>query len=120
MNLDTEKVLSKMNIDYDSIKKEFSKQRIIPKEWYFDIIKNCIDNCKNKYENVLPNKNDKLINIQFLTKEDCEKFEEEFHNNFMSSVNSYIQDVKKENPKNYSRNIILETKSENVIFTVFW
>lgn len=117
---DTEQFLQEAKVDINELKANYGRQHIIPREWYYDIIRYCIDNCGEKYENIIPNKKDNTITLQFEDNESCLRFEESFHNGVLSNIKRYLKEQQNVNPKEYSRNIILETKQDNQTFTIYW
>ncbi len=116
--LDVEETLKEHNVDIETVKKNFGTQHIIPKEWYYDILRLCIDNCKIKPDNIMANKKDNIFTLQFDSPELCNNFELEFHKNVLPGVNQYLKEQQNVRPKDYSRNLILETKTENYNFTI--
>jgi len=116
----TEQVFNDMNINEENLKESYSEsKKILPKEWYYDIIKKCIDNIDINTENVNVNKKESKIQIQFEDPDTTQKFEKAFHSNIMPSITKYI-DEKGENPKHYQRSMILETSIDGVSFNIYF
>ena len=116
----TEQVFNDMNIDGEKLKESyFESKKILPKEWYYDIIKKCIDSVDINNENTNINKKENKIQIQFTDKNTAQKFEKAFHSNIMPSITKYINE-KGENPKQYHRSMILETSIDGVSFNIYF
>lgn len=117
----SEKVFDEFGVDKEKLQNSYKDgygSKLIPKEWYLSIIKNCIGVCKNKPENININKNEKSVTLQFEDSKQPEKFELDFHRNLLSQISKYIQDEQKENPKYYHRGMVLETTQEGVSLTI--
>lgn len=96
---------------------EGNSEKLIPKDWYVPIIKDCIERSGNNIENVNINKNQRTLIITFDDESSASKSEEAFHKNVMKSTNSHIR-KNDEVPKAYNRALILETKLDGRSLTI--
>jgi hypothetical protein len=99
---------------YDKTKGEIP----IPLEWRKEFLDYHIETLNEYIEYINKNDKDRNIDIALKNKEDLEEFEDEFHGTLIKSINLFIRDIKKENPKKYYRGLVLETSAKGFLFNI--
>jgi len=118
--MDTEAYFDELNINKEKLKESYDGEygkKLLPREWYPEIIQTCIDNCHPKPENVNLNKSDNVFTLQFEDEKQPGLFEKEFNKKLLPSIRQYIEHLD-ENPKHYSRGMVLETIREGIGLTI--
>lgn len=113
-----EETIKKFNLDPEAQYKNADNEIPLPIEWRAEIIKFHIDQVLTDVEYVNHDQVNRLYVVVFKNKEVLEKNEVKFHAKFINSLNTYIKEIKKDNPKKYYRGAILETAADGISFSI--
>jgi len=105
-----EEVADKFGIDMKESYKDSGSLKIIPREWYTPIIRQCVNQCSIKPESMNVNEKDRLLLITFDSLEKAENFIDEFNKPMFNCINTYIRDNQDANPQHYNRALVITTE----------